>query len=155
MEPEVPRSIRGGGTNDISQALKQRRRQCGLALFVRRHGRIFPVKHNIFRFFIVDLSQLGACIAAAYQEFVELGVKSLGVAVRRALNKNCHPPSGERGDPTPVQSFGRFEMPNEAIKDDQCQSYRVACERSKLGHEGSQHAGSSFASDANALILKL
>ena len=58
---------------------------------------------DVFGLLIVDARHGVSSAALRVNQFVELGLYSLRVAVLGTLNEQCHEPSGQRGYSMPVE----------------------------------------------------
>ena len=68
---------------------------------------LLPLAHTValylFRLFLIQDGKLITCVAFCTQQFVELGVNGLGVAMFGALDKQGHHPGCHGGEALPIE----------------------------------------------------
>jgi hypothetical protein len=77
-----------------------------------------PVLLYVFRFLLIYVGELIARPRVGMQEFIELGLYGLSVAVLSALNEESHEPGRQRCDCVPVEGFALEQKPGPRINAD-------------------------------------
>src|SRR5262249_18712497 len=80
---------------------------------------------DVFRFLVVQVSELRLCRRMATQKLIELGVDGLRVAIGRSLDEQGDQERGDGRNGMPVESIGVHPPPEEGIADNNAKRSRM------------------------------
>src|SRR5262245_24809814 len=105
---------------------------------------LFSLALDVLRLLLIEVAELGSRLRVRAQQFVELGVNGLRVAVLGALDKQRHEPGRKRGDGVPVEGRGLEQEPQGGVTADNAEGEGMCRQYAQRGKRVAQRLSEIF-----------